>query len=79
MMNRGSHGFHRVVDQVARREAFERRFPHVAIQFHGKPDFHWTAQWQDPAGPAEEHGVQEHTITRPELRQLLDALNAAVG
>lgn len=74
MTNHGSHGythgFSRVTDQVARREAFERAHPSVVIS-HTDDPWLWTAEWSD--------GTGTHTLIRPELGQLLDALDVALG
>jgi hypothetical protein len=73
-MNHGSHGythgFGRVTDQVARREAFERAHPTCHIS-HTDDPWLWTAQWRDGSGT--------HELIRDELSGLLDALEVALG
>ncbi len=66
----GRRGFSAVTDNVARREAFERDHPGIVISHTDEP-WLWTAQWKDDSG--------EHTFIRPELGQLLDALDVALG
>ena len=51
------------VDQVPRREAFERAYPEVEITYHGP---YWRAIVPDQAG--------ETVVNRYELRALLDKL-----
>ena len=70
MMNHGSHGFNRVTDNVAPREAFEHDHPGIEISHSDEP-WLWTAEWRDDSG--------KHTLIRPELGQLLDALDVALG
>lgn len=67
----GLRGFNRVVDNVSRRQAFERAHPAVTIRHHERPRWYWSAVWCDDGCRRE--------ITDGELGGLLDRLDAELG
>lgn len=67
----GELGFSRVVDNVLRRQAFERGHPAVTITHQEQPAWHWSAVWYDAGNRIQ--------ICRDELGPLLDELDVLLG
>jgi hypothetical protein len=59
------------LDQVVRKQRFERAHPDVAIEHRTAPAWHWTAEWDDGDG-------SHRLVVNPELSGLLDELSGTL-
>jgi hypothetical protein len=59
------------IDQVVRKQRFERAHPDVAIEHHTTPTWHWSAAWDDSDG-------SHRLVVNPELSGLLDELSGTL-
>ena len=60
-----------MLDQVERKQQFERAHPDVAIEHRAVPVWHWAAEWRDDDG-------SRRVLVNHELSGLLDELDDAL-